>query len=107
MTDQATKSPQPSPPLGVSSSEGLGIPADVAELLRERDMYAEPAYTGRTDLLLVRDEEGTALFQMTPSISAIDLRLMLAYAWKMHQAGVRTGQDEARRRMRAALGLDA
>lgn len=94
-------------PDGSALSEGLGISAEVAELLRERDMYAEPAYTGRTDLLLVRDEEGTALFQMTPGISVIDLRLMLAYAWKQYQTGLRVGQHEARSRMRLALGIDA
>lgn len=102
-TDQGTSATT----RGSALSEGLGISADVAELLRERDMYAEPNYTGRTDLLLVRDEEGDALFQMTPGISVIDLRLMLAYAWKMYQTGVRVGQEEARGRMRAALGLDA
>lgn len=91
----------------VPLSEQLGISAEVDELLRERDMYAEPAYTGRTDLLLVRDEEGTALFQMTPAIGATDLRLLLAYAWKQYQVGVRVGQDEARTRMRLALGIDA
>ena len=100
MTTKAT-------PGNVPLSDQLGISAEVAELLRERDMYAEPAYTGRTDLLLVRDEEGTALFQMTPGISVIDLRLMLAYAWKQYQTGVRVGQDEARSRMRLALGIDA
>lgn len=92
---------------GSESNDLLGISAEVAELLRERDMYAEPAYTGRTDLLLVRDEEGTALFQMTPGIGATDLRLLLAYAWKQYQTGVRVGQDEARSRMRLALGIDA
>lgn len=91
----------------VPLSDQLGISDDVAELLRERDMYAEPAYAGRTDLLLVRDEEGAALFQMTPGISVIDLRLMLAYAWKQYQTGVRVGQDEACSRMRLALGIDS
>jgi hypothetical protein len=94
-------------PLVARLSDLFGISAEVAELLRERDMYAEPAFPGGDNLLLVRDEEGTALFQMTPRISAIDLRLMLAYAGKMHQAGVRAGQQEAQGRMRRALGLDA
>lgn len=47
-------------PLEVRLSDELGISAEVAELLRERDMYAEPAYTGRSDLLLVRDIPGAA-----------------------------------------------
>lgn len=101
------KMEQPGAPEAVGSNAGLGISAEVAELLRERDMYAEPAYTDRTDLLQVRGEESTALFQITPCISVIDLRLMLDYALKMYQTGKRVGQDEARGRMRAALGLDA
>ena len=66
----------------VPLSDQLGISAEVAELLRERDMYAEPAYTGRTDLLLVRDEEGTALFQMTPATKA---RATLPRCWTRPQ----------------------
>ncbi len=92
-------------PLEVRLSDQLGLSAEVQELLREWDMYAEPAYTGSTDLLLVRDEEGTALFKMTPQISALDLRLMHAYAWTMHQKGLKDGQKIARNTMRSALGL--
>jgi hypothetical protein len=74
------------------------LSADCERLLTDRDLYSQQdRYCDA--IVEVRDEEGTVLFRVSPTILPFDVAAILAHGERNYQRGINDG----RRAMQAAM----
>jgi hypothetical protein len=78
------------------------LSADCERLLTDRDLYSQQdRYCDA--IVEVRDEEGTVLFRVTPTIQPFDVAAILAHGDRMSARGRKHGQSDLQKQLRDLL----